>query len=199
MSDTGEIAEGLASALLGKLGVPNAIGALILDQIFPSGGLPSYFAEVYAEITKIVNQAVTADTIAVVDGKVNGTQQFVRDVYTPLKKDPAKTPQDRFNAINPFDNDLYENVVATLRDERYAQPGFSVFLIGAGVHLSVLQELAFTDPEHQDNPANSPYAKATSSAAQTYADFAAATWLKVAQARRDAITLAHLFHWAEMA
>jgi hypothetical protein len=46
MSDTGEIAEGLASALLGKLGVPNAIGALILDQIFPSGGLPSYFAEV---------------------------------------------------------------------------------------------------------------------------------------------------------
>ena len=197
MSDadtTSEIAELLATALIGEE-VPPPFGALILGVIFPSGGLPSYFDQVYAEMKKIVKQEVTADRIATIDGKVNGTQQFVRDTYAPLKKDTKKTAKEKFDAITPYVNGLYQDVVATLRDERYAQPGFSVFLVGASVHLSLIQEQAYTDPDHQDDPSQSPFAQAVSNNAKDYADFAATTWPKIVAARRAAITLTRPDHW----
>jgi hypothetical protein len=198
MSDvtTSEIAKLLAEALIGEV-VPPPFGALIMGVIFPSGGLPSYFDQVYAEITKFVKQEVTADTIATIDGKVNGTQQYVRDTYTPLKNDPQRTAQQKFNAITPYVNDLYQNVVATLQQSLFAQPGFSVFLVGAGVHLALIQEQAFTDPDHQADPSKSPYAQAVSKNAQGYVSYATTTWANVAQARRNNIKLTSPSSWGD--
>lgn len=199
MSDadtTSEIAKLLAEALIGEV-VPPPFGALVIGVIFPSGGLPSYFSQVYAEMKKIVKQEVTADRIATIDGKVNGTQQFIRDSYTPLKNDPKKTAQEKFNAITPFVDDLYQNVVATLRDDRYAQPGFPVFLIGASVHLALIQEQAFTDPDHQADPSKSSYAQAVKNDARDSADFAAGVWPKIVAARRAAIVLKSPASWGD--
>lgn len=198
MSDvtTSEIAKLLAEALIGEV-VPPPFGALILGVIFPTGGLPSYFDQVYAEITKIVKQEVTTNTIAVIDGKVTGTQQYVRDTYTPLKNNPQTTAQQKFTAITPYVNDLYQNVVATLQQSQFAQPGFSVFLVGAGVHLALLQEQAFVDPDHQGHPSKSPYAQAVSNNAQGYVSFATTNWAAVTQARRNNIILTSPSSWGD--
>lgn len=191
---TSEIAKLLSEALIGEV-VPPPFGALIIGLIFPSGGLPSYFDQVYAEISKIVNQTVTANTIATIDGKVNGTRQYVRDTYTPLKSDPKTTAQQKFDAITPYVNDLYQNVVATLQEDLFAQPGFSVFLMGASVHLALLQEQAFVDPNHQGDPSSSPYATAVSNNARGYVSFATKNWADVMQARRNNIILDRPDYW----
>lgn len=176
MPSTGQIAESLAAALIGKLPIPGPIGALILNSIFPSGGLPSYFSEVYAQIRQIVQQEVTQDDIDLINGKVNGIQNWVATSYTPMKNDPAKTPTERLAALTPFVDDLFENVIGILTQERYAKPGFSVFLIAAGVHLSLLQEQAINDPDHQDDPSKSPYAQTVALNATNYADFIDRLW-----------------------
>ena len=84
---------------------------------------------------------------------------------------------------------FYEDVVATLREAQYAQAGFPAFLFGASVHLSLLQEQALTDPDHQDDPKHSPSAAAAASNAALYADFAESTWPELIAARRNAVTV----------
>ena len=88
------MAQAMALAVAGEAGVPGEIGALVMNMAFPSGGLPSYFTEVSAEIKKIVNQALLDSDIAKINGTINGTQQFVKNQYTPEKADPKRSPAE---------------------------------------------------------------------------------------------------------
>ena len=50
MSSIVDLAKNLSGALLGKIGIPDCIGALILGELFPGGDEgqpPCYFTEVY--------------------------------------------------------------------------------------------------------------------------------------------------------
>lgn len=77
-----KIASQLAEALL--KGIGGKVGALIFDEIFPTG-VPGYFNEVYAEVARIVHKEITDNTIHEVNGKINGTKHWVAITYTNAK------------------------------------------------------------------------------------------------------------------
>jgi hypothetical protein len=189
LPSTGQIAQSLAAAVIGKLPIPGPFGALIMSSIFPSGGLPSYFNQVYQQIRQIVREEITQDDIDLINGKVNGIQNWIATTYTSLKLDPARTPSELLAALTPFVDDLFENVIGVLTQEHYAQPGFSVFLIAAGVHLSLLQEQALNDPDHQDEPSDSPFARSAALNAANYADFIDKHWPDLLAGRGNQVSL----------
>ncbi len=182
-----DIAKQLGSGLVSGIG--GKIGALIFDSIFPPG-VPSYFDQVYDEIKKIVGQALTANTIDEINGRINGTQAWVKNSYTPRKEatNPSTSRRDLFNDVTPFVNLLYTEAVQTLMLPRYAKEGFSVFMIAAGVHLALLQEQALVDPDHP-NPEESSFAISVKLNAQLYYDHAVKTYNDLIADRKGKVKL----------
>lgn len=162
-----DLAKGLLSGIAGKL------GALIFDKIFPPG-IPDYFGAVYSEIKKIVHQELTQSAIDEINGEINGIQTWVKITYGNDKKSGTLTKKQLTDLLEPRETQLVTETLGPLMTERYAQPGICTFMIGAGMHLSVLQELAFVDP-NVSKPPDSPYVKSIKDYAKTYADFAKTT------------------------
>jgi hypothetical protein len=178
------IADGILSTAAGDL------GALIINAIFPpSNDPPAYFDQVYAQITQIVDQALTQNDITMISGALNGVQVWVRDTYTSMKADTTLPASELHSELQPFVDSMIESVIGPLMTDPLAQPGFSVFLLAAGVHLSLVQEQAYTDPAHQTRGGyDSSFAKSVKKYAQQYHDFIALTWPKIKTARTNAIS-----------
>ena len=92
-----------------------------------------------------------------------------------------------YNLLEPRVSDLAINMVAVLEQESFAESAFSVFIVGAGVHLSLLQELAYVDP-NVDDPYESSYIKAIQGYGPQYADHAEKTWDSIRISRTALIT-----------
>ena len=175
-----EIATSLATGLLE--GIAGKVGALIFDKVFPPG-VPSYFDQVYNEIKKIVQQELAQNTINEVDGEVNGLKDWVKNTYTPRREiQPPVPPKNLFDLISGKEGDLTVAVIGILQEKSYAEAGLSVFMIAAGMHLAVLQELAYVDP-HASDPQKSSYVQSIKSYAQQYADYAIKTYNSVEEKR----------------
>lgn len=173
-----KIAGGLASGLLN--GVLGKVGALIFEAIFPPG-TPSYFTEVYKEIQKIVHQEITENTIAELNGRINGTKNWVCITYYNAKvNDQSK--KELTDLLQPKEADTAIEINAVLMEERFAKPGLCVFMIGAGMHLALLQELAYVDP-YADSPSTSHYVESVKKYAQLYANHAIATFNSIISTR----------------
>lgn len=71
-------------------------------------------------------------------------------------------------------------------EERFVESGLTVFLVGAGMHLAILQELAFVDPKVA-SPSGSHYAKSVQDYAKKYSYHAKATFPKTVEARLNLI------------
>ncbi|XP_033101717.1 uncharacterized protein LOC117104911 [Anneissia japonica] len=183
----------MASAIAGQLalallkGIASQIGAKIFNSIFPDSGLPDYFDEVYKEIAKIVAKQIEQNTINEINGQINGMQSWVRNVYTP-RKDSGASKQELFDMIQENEYDIAVHMVAVLQDDAYAEPGLGVFVIAAGMHLTLLQELALVDPNVSD-PSLSSYAVSVQKYAEEYAAFADATFDLVEEKRTDNTTI----------
>ena len=181
------IAQQLAVGLL--RGVGKEVGLQIVDQIFPSApSNPSYFDAVYSEISKIIKQAIEQNTIEEVDGAVNGLKNWVKDTYTPRKASKiaqagstgltAENKRDLHEVLSRAEYDLTTNSIGKLQEESFAEAGLGVFMIAAGIHLALLQELAFVDPDVQD-PTKSSYVQSIKKTAQRYVAHATATYSSV--------------------
>lgn len=182
----GQIARDLASGLVS--GVGGQIGALIFDAILPSG-VPSYFDAVYVEITKIVKRQLTANTIDIINGRLNGTRAWLANTYAPRKRQQPPIPRkDLFDMVTPFANLFYTDAVQTLMLPEFKLPGFSAFMLSAGVHLALFQEQALVDPTVTD-PNRSSFAETVRLNARIYADHAAAVHAEIVAQRSRAITL----------
>ena len=177
------IAKKLASALLS--GVGSKVGALILDSIFPSG-TPDYFDEVYKEIEKIVHQEITDNTIHEVNGQINGIKAWVAITYTNAKESGAVSKEELTELIQPRESQIAIQLLGVLTDARFAKAGLCVFMIGAGMHFAVLQELAFVDPK-VGSPSNSHYANSIRDYAEKYANHAKSTFEAIVSARLGAV------------
>ena len=165
------IAKELAKGLL--TGVTGHVGVLIFNEIFPSG-TSDYFDAVYAEIEKIVNQELTEDTIAEVNGQINAMTYWVATIYTNAKESGTLSKEELTELLQPRAPQIAIELVGTLMDERFAKPGVCVFMIGAGMHLAILQELAFVDP-NAASPDDSHYVKTIQDYAERYANHAVTT------------------------
>ena len=164
-----DLAKSLATGLVS--GVAGKIGVLIFNEIFPPG-IPSYFDEVYIQIQQIVNKELTQSTIDEINGQINGMTNWVSVTYTNAKES-GMTNQQLTDLMQPREPQIAIQLVGVLMEQRYAEPGICVFMIGAGMHLSILQELALVDPNFAPN--SSPYAKSVQDYATTYSDFAKKT------------------------
>jgi len=164
------IAKSLGEGLLG--GVYGCVGALIFNEIFPPG-TPTYFNEVYKEIENIVNKALTNQTIDEINAQINSMKDWIAMTYANAKKSETMKEEDLTDLLQPREPELAIELVGVLMDDRYAEPGIGVFMIGAGMHLTVLQELAMVDPNAEPN--DSFYIDTIKQRAQSYADFAKST------------------------
>ena len=177
-----DIAKSLATGLLSGIG--GKIGVLIFDAIFPPG-IPSYFDEVYKQIEKIVNKELTQNTIDEIDGQINGMKDWVAITYTNAKE--SGLSKDKLtDLLQPREPQIAIQLVGVLMEQRYAEPGIAVFMIGAGMHLSVLQELALIDPDAA-SPTESHYAKSVQQYAKKYAGHAKPTTENILQSRANKI------------
>jgi len=173
------IAKDLASGLL--RGAGGKVGALIFKSIFPSG-TPDYFDEVYKEVEKIVHEEITDNTIHEVNGKINGTKSWVNITYWNAKESGTQSKEELTRLIQPREPEIAIEIVGVLTDSRFAKAGLCVFMIGAGMHFAVLQELAFVDPKVA-SPINSSYAKSVQQFAEKYANHAKSTFQAIVNTR----------------
>lgn len=167
-ASTTTIAQNIGVGLL--KGIAGNVGALIFDSIFPPGA-PSYFGQVYEEITKIIHQEITQNTIDTLNGTINGLKDWIVGTYTQRRNDKSVPKQDLFNMLSPKESNLTINVIGVLQEPNFAEPGFSVFMIAAGMHLAILQELAYVDPTTSD-PHKSSYIASIEKYAKEYSSYA---------------------------
>jgi hypothetical protein len=169
-------------------GIGKSIGTDVVDKVMPGDGVPSYFDAVYTEITKIVNQAVTQNTIDEINGNVNGINSWIQVQYTNKKNDPTSTKTQLSSMLAPQVTVMYDSVMGPLMTAAYAEAGFSVFMLAAPMHLAMIQEQALQDPNHaQAN--DSSYAKSVEQNAKSYQTFAVATFNQIVADRKAFVVM----------
>jgi hypothetical protein len=176
----GKLAGKLLKGLAGKLG--EFVGGLIIDELFPQYSMQSYFDEIYSKIAQMVKQEIAASKISTINGRIDGTQAFIRNEYKYLREDPETSREYLTARITSYSDTIYREVTYALTQDDVRKPGLSVFLLGAGVHLALMQELAMVDPKHTD-PQKSPQASAVKSQAAEYLSIAQAAWQDVLSKR----------------
>lgn len=196
------IGKELASGILGAVG--GAIANAILDAIFPPE-TPAYFDEVYKHIAKIVHQEIQQSKIDEVSGAITNVVKKINNEYTPALKERDLTKEkDRkflYNLLQKYDQTFLSGaggMLGTLQQKENANAGFTVFILGASIQLSLIQELANVDPMNGDekkgwkSPLQSSYGKPkTGTLAKTAKDFVTfgeETYKEVLKARRESIT-----------
>jgi len=176
----GFLADGVLNGFLGTIGV------LIFNAIFPSD-MTDFFDAMYKEIEKIVDEALTEEAIAELNGKILGTEQWVRNTYTALKEG-TYTPKMLTEKLQPVEEDFARNVIGVLQEDRFSKPGICTFLIGAGMHLAILQELLFVDFTVTDLQ-KSPYFQAIKNWAKEYGDYVYRTVDDILETRNNMIQM----------
>jgi len=176
----GYLADGVFGGFMGNIGV------LIFNAIFPTD-MTNFFDAMYKEIEKIVDEALTDEAIAELNGKILGTEQWVRNTYTAFKEG-TYTPKMLTEKLMPVEEDFSRNVMGVLQEERFSKPGICTFLIGGGMHLSILQELALVDFTVTD-ALKSSYCQATKNWAKEYGDYVYRTVDDIMKTRLDMIQL----------
>ena len=166
----GGIAKGLATGLLKA--VLGKVAALIFDKIFPPS-VPSYFGEVYKEIEKIVNQELKQNTIDEVNGRMYGLIDWVKITYTNAKNSQKLSNQKLTDMLMPQESLIVVDLIGVLKNNAFAKTGICTFMIVAGMHLAILQELAFVDPN--TSPADSHWVQSIKGYAKDHVEFAKAT------------------------
>ncbi len=171
----GDLAGSLGKGVAGAIG--GQIGSMIIDMIFPPKPMQSYFDELYERIAKLVKEEIAGNEIDKINGTLDGTQGYIRNMYLPRKKADAEK-DELHSMIRPYVDGLYQNVTYTLLQDRFRRSGFSVFLIGASTHLSLIQEMALVDSKAK-HPRDSSYAETVKKQMEEYADAAQKTWEEI--------------------
>lgn len=181
-----QFASKLASGLGSKIGAE--LGGLIVNQlviaIFGPDGPPSYFTEVYAEISKIIKDELTKNDTELNDNELKTHIQWMAINYKN-SKDAGRPDWEKLKEHE----DHMEGVVALLMRDRFKELGFGAFLSAAGVHLSMLLELAkLARAKTIDDEG---YEKDILDYAGKYRAHVAEVWSALVAKRRAAIHLDH--------
>lgn len=177
-SGVSKLAKTLAGAVL--KGAAGKLGALAFDLLV-SEIFGDYFDVDYDRIREIVKQEVAANTIAEINGKVSGVSTWLKNSYAVRKKAGAKK-KELFDSLLPQEQKI-QDVTATLQQGRFAEPGFSVYLVGAPLLLLINQERALVDPD-VDDPHKSSYLETIRRNAQDFSGFAQKQWDAIVKKRK---------------
>lgn len=196
------IGKELASGILGAVG--GALANALLDAIFPPE-IPAYFDEVYKHIAKIVHEEIQQSKIDSISGAITNVVKKINNEYTPARAERDLTKEkDRiylYNLLQKYDQTFLSGaggMLGTLQQKGNANAGFTVFILGASIQLSLIQEMANVDPMNGSEKKGwktaleSSYGKPkTGTLAKTAKDFVTfgeKTYKNVLKARRESIT-----------
>jgi len=184
VKDIGKLmGEGLLGGLMGN------IAASIFGAIFPTD-MTTFFDMVYKKIEELVQKELTQVIIDQINGRILGTETWVTNTYIPMRDSTNYSGDFLTKRLLDEENDLATEVIGPLRTDPFAQPGICVFMIGAGMHLAILQELAYID-EKVEAAADSAFVESIKKWAKDYADFAKATTNSILDQRLDLIISKH--------
>lgn len=173
------LASGLGSALLE--GVQGEFAGAIIEAIFPSGE-PSYFPAVYREIEKMFKRELVSIELRKLNGEINGLKNWMSIDYKNAKKS-GKSKSELTGLLRPKVDNLTIKVIGVLQVAPFKEPGFATFLIAAGMHMALEQELALVDPDKP--PAKSAHADDIKDYAKKYSHFAKGLWKAIADKRKS--------------
>lgn len=196
-----KIAKGIGGAMLSKIG--GFIAEAIWDALFPPG-VPDYFDEVYKEITKIVDQKIDQSRIDSINGALANLIDKLANEYKPAKSvSNLSLEKDRrrlYDLLQKYDQTFLSGpggMLGSLQQDQIAKAGFGVFMLGAALQLAIFQEIANIDPYNGDekngwkSPLQSSYGLpktgSVSKMAKNYAEFAAKTWAKMLEDRKNQV------------
>lgn len=179
-----DIAFNLGQGIAG--GIAGQLGAMLVRSVFPQS-VPTYFDQVYKEITKIVKQVVLENEIQSINGAINGTQLWVKEVYLG-EKEHGRPRTELVNELGDEIQNLFRNVLGPLELPHYATAGFSVYMVAAGLLLALVQEQVLVAPA-ESPPGPAAYAENFGRMAQARFNFALDTFIKILQARVKSVKL----------
>jgi|GEM_PF-5241216 len=148
----------IASGLLVSFakGMASSLGSKLIEQIFGSNSQIDT-RQLCQELAKIVKDANAEQTVQEQSGQIDSTQNCLTFFY---KNEKEAHPEDRVSLTNTLKDqrDLILNpALNILRQENFKRKGISVFIVGANVMLSLLQEMAFVDPIEKDYKKSAAY------------------------------------------
>lgn len=137
-------------------GIASSLGSKLIEQIFGSNSQIDT-KQLCMELAKIVKNANAEQTVQEQSGKIDSTQNCLTFFY---KNEKEAHPEDRISLSNILrdQRDLILNpAINILRQENFKRKGISVFIVGANVMLSLLQEMALVDPIEKDYKKSASY------------------------------------------
>jgi hypothetical protein len=146
-------------------------GAGILAAVLPPPGTPAvYFDQSYTLITSVAQQSIAQDDRTAISGGLDTVRQWASTYNRPLTGST--------DAVQQQTDGLVANVIQPLMSAQRAEPGLSVFLLAAGMHLALLQEMS-------NFGTDSVAISSMKQAAQQYHDFTTSTWQAIISARTN--------------
>lgn len=143
-----QIAKGLVWALEPPFG---AIGATLLNLLFPGGDGGIDWSKVFKNFGQIVLDADTETKVSSLDADLNGVLSDI-NAYMNTKNEYVSTKTGKTDLTNQLLPIMRKanKIVANLQEKQFAQKGFITFMHAAGVELAILQEMAQQDPMETD-------------------------------------------------
>jgi hypothetical protein len=166
-------------------GLLNQIGARLVVQVFPPS-MPSYFDQVYKQITKIVRQALLENTIDIINGEIDGTQMWVKTIYEVHKNNGTWSKGKLINELQKTIDGLWHKVIGVLKQPSYAGAGYPVFMVAGGLQLALAQEQSLVDPK-APAPSASGYTLSLYAMAAAHYDYAFQAFIGILRDRVNSV------------
>ncbi|WP_426746412.1 hypothetical protein VZQ01_41490 [Myxococcus faecalis] len=195
LSESSLIAQSIGGAVFG--GLATIVLGDLLSAVFPPDG--SDYFDCLTRLDEIVNQAIEKNTQSQISGAFNEVFRSIKNEYAPLRNDSTPLADKANKLLDQLRQHVQTITTAsaggglgTLQTDQYAQIGFPAFLLGANLHLALLQEMAimyyFVDQETYEAYIK-PRSGVIAQYASDYVDFARTTWEKIKVSRRDQISI----------
>ena len=130
------------------------VGSIVLSIVMKELGIENDNEKLLAEIKKIIKEEIDGAEISKIEGRIEGTIQFMTVEYKnqKAKLDLGKIESRRalMSDLKTYSNLFYTDVIGTLKQERYAIRGLKTFMFAAPVHMLLTQEMALVDPDFMD-------------------------------------------------
>lgn len=147
------ICENLVKGIAGELPVPlNIIGSALLDGLFPGDSGIDY-KQLIDDFSQIVKEANREQTVTEQDGILNGVLTYMKNTYSPLKKDGEHSDK-LIGYLNDQQLKL-QDVLGILGQDNYAKAGLAYYLPATDLQVSIYQEMALVN--NPTNPKKSSY------------------------------------------
>lgn len=174
-------------------GIGGEIGAAVVKKLFPEQA-PDYMDEYFQKVTEYISregyELLTNAEIDRLTGLINGAAREIQNKYMPRKESGDLSLEQLYNLLEEPDNKMYE-FMGILEEERYVTAGFTIFMLGASLHLQINQEQALVNPQHQDDPDQSADAVTLKKNARNYHDRALSAFKKLFDGRKSYCWIEH--------